>query len=525
VLIGSDGAAKLADFGIAKGLDLTRMTGTSTLLGTPAYLPPEGPADERSDLYSLGCIAYEMLTGVVPFEGRTYQEVILRHVREAPNLERLPVEARPAVGWLLAKDPAERPQRTAELLSVLWGGAPVPAAKAAAGVGRPTAPTPLPPATLVARPAVLAPDARPTQIAPTVVMPTQTVVIPQGPAQPGYPQPRYAGQQKAPGPTPPAARRSSASPGQWLTAAGLIVLCLAVVGVLVYQGATLQPAPTRGSGTFNPTGSMTTARLTNTNSSGDITPGSSATALSSGAAGLPADLGARLDNLTSYQFAEEIQYSVSGGGPESYEGVVVNQPTKSYSITAPDYRAIVVGDRGWESLSGGPWESVSTGGGTVTWFVPSADIAAWFDAYRADFQLVGEETKNGLPCLRWKADLSLSKLNPVPYASFGMGADFQANLWTDADFGFPVSGTATASGPSGTFTYSFDVTHINDASNKVTQPTNVVGYRITDARSGRSQKPWVSVLVRPGNPGVSIKVGANHFTLRQAPAQGPRVVI
>jgi hypothetical protein len=126
VLIGSDGVAKLADFGIAKGLDLTRMTGTSTLLGTPAYLPPEGPADERSDLYSFGVIAYEILTGVVPFEGRTYQEVILRHVREAPDLEKLPVEARPVVGWLLAKDAADRPQRTAELLSVLWGGAQVP---------------------------------------------------------------------------------------------------------------------------------------------------------------------------------------------------------------------------------------------------------------------------------------------------------------------------------------------------------------------------------------------------------------
>ncbi len=90
MLIGSDGVAKIADFGIAKGLDLTRVTGTSTLLGTPAYLAPEGPKDERSDLYSLGVIAYEILTGVVPFEGRTYQEVILRHVREAPDLAKLP---------------------------------------------------------------------------------------------------------------------------------------------------------------------------------------------------------------------------------------------------------------------------------------------------------------------------------------------------------------------------------------------------------------------------------------------------
>ncbi len=116
ILIGSDGVAKIADFGIAKGLDLTRVTGTSTLLGTPAYLPPEGPADERSDLYSLGVIAYELLTGVVPFEGRTYQEVILRHVRDAPDLERLPKDARKTIGWLLAKNPAKRPQTAWELV-------------------------------------------------------------------------------------------------------------------------------------------------------------------------------------------------------------------------------------------------------------------------------------------------------------------------------------------------------------------------------------------------------------------------
>src|ERR1035437_836180 len=119
VLIGSDGVAKIADFGIAKGLDLTRVTGTSTLLGTPAYLAPEGPSDERSDLYSLGVIAYELLAGVVPFEGRTYQEVILRHVRAAPALDRLTKEARKTVGWLLAKDPNKRPQRAGELLAAL----------------------------------------------------------------------------------------------------------------------------------------------------------------------------------------------------------------------------------------------------------------------------------------------------------------------------------------------------------------------------------------------------------------------
>jgi len=127
VLIGANGIAKIADFGIAKGIDLTRVTGTSTLLGTPSYLPPEGPADARSDLYSLGVIGYEMLTGAVPFEGRTYQDVILRHVREAPNLDRLPPEARPVIGWLLAKNPADRPQSAADLLGVLKGKQKVPA--------------------------------------------------------------------------------------------------------------------------------------------------------------------------------------------------------------------------------------------------------------------------------------------------------------------------------------------------------------------------------------------------------------
>jgi len=135
VLIGSDGVAKIADFGIARGLDLTRLTATSTLLGTPAYLAPEGPNDERSDLYALGVIAYEILTGVVPFEGRTYQEVILRHVRQAPDLTKLPPEARPVVDWLLAKDPASRPQRVNALLPVLQGAAkaPTPPVSEAAG--------------------------------------------------------------------------------------------------------------------------------------------------------------------------------------------------------------------------------------------------------------------------------------------------------------------------------------------------------------------------------------------------------
>ena len=211
ILIGRDGIAKIADFGIARGLDLSRVTGTATILGTPAYLPPEGPADERSDLYSLGVIAFEMLTGVVPFEGRTYQEVILRHVREAPDLAKLPQDARPIVGWLLAKDASQRPQRASDLLPVLYGGGtdnPISNPRAY----QPTAPAPPTPPGVV-RPTALAPDAwSSTQIAPTVVMSAQTVVIRQPAAQagpgyppPGYPQPSY--------PPPPGYPGQLAAPG------------------------------------------------------------------------------------------------------------------------------------------------------------------------------------------------------------------------------------------------------------------------------------------------------------------------
>jgi serine/threonine-protein kinase len=126
VLMAPDGTAKLTDFGIARGLDLTRVTATSAMLGTPAYLAPEGPKDARADLYSLGIIGYELLTGDVPFTGTSYQEIIVEHVSTPPDLTRLPAEAQPIIGWLLAKDPAERPQSAGELLSALTAqGQPV----------------------------------------------------------------------------------------------------------------------------------------------------------------------------------------------------------------------------------------------------------------------------------------------------------------------------------------------------------------------------------------------------------------
>src|SRR5262249_24058686 len=116
---------KLFDFGVAK---LERIDGRSTIegavLGTPEYMSPEQarrePVDGRSDLYSLGCIAYEMLTRRQIFGGGTQSEVLVRQLaQEPPSLRSFVPELPPALDAAvlraLAKDPAKRPQTAMEL--------------------------------------------------------------------------------------------------------------------------------------------------------------------------------------------------------------------------------------------------------------------------------------------------------------------------------------------------------------------------------------------------------------------------
>ena len=266
VLIGPDGVAKLADFGIAKGLDLTRVTGTSTLLGTPAYLAPEGPLDERSDLYSLGIIAYELLTGAPPFAGSTYQEVIVRHIREAPDLGKLPPESRDIVGWLLAKDPAARPQHASTLLPVLYGADQAPTAQTpkAAEVG------------------AAAPRVQPAP-ASSPIAPAQSTPLPLAQPKPLSPTqsptaPARHGAAVSPSASESAARRRTSAPLLvGLGMAGLVVCLSAVVFkwgflsptaysptltpfMVPTDRATSAPMQTPQHDTFSRTGSMALAR-------------------------------------------------------------------------------------------------------------------------------------------------------------------------------------------------------------------------------------------------------------------------
>ena len=117
VLLNEDGQAKVTDFGIARSLDVQGVTQTGTVLGTSDYIAPEQArgqkVDPKTDMYSLGAVLYELLTGDVPFAGDNFVAVAMRHVNEpAPSvLEHrpdCPVRLDLAVQRAMAKDPADR---------------------------------------------------------------------------------------------------------------------------------------------------------------------------------------------------------------------------------------------------------------------------------------------------------------------------------------------------------------------------------------------------------------------------------
>ncbi|MCM2431064.1 serine/threonine-protein kinase [Streptomyces sp. RKAG337] len=151
ILLTADGRrVKICDFGIARRTDAVGhpLTGTGAVIGTPSYMSPEqirGDAaiGARSDLYSLGCLLYELLTGLPPFPGAGWP-VLDQHLNQAPVPVRahrpdVPAALDRLVAQLLSKDPAQRPAAAADVARRLRAAlrSPAPAALPAAGAPAP----------------------------------------------------------------------------------------------------------------------------------------------------------------------------------------------------------------------------------------------------------------------------------------------------------------------------------------------------------------------------------------------------
>jgi serine/threonine-protein kinase len=172
IVVGGDGRLKVTDFGIARS-GASQMTEAGSIVGTAQYLSPEqargAPVDPRSDLYSLGIVLYEMLTGNVPFTGDTPVEIAMKHLSQIPEppsklRPEVPHDLDAVVMRALAKEPDQRYGSTeemdADLARVARGVAVAPETEDAmtqvlSGVGATTAQT------IITRPRAVAPPPAP----------------------------------------------------------------------------------------------------------------------------------------------------------------------------------------------------------------------------------------------------------------------------------------------------------------------------------------------------------------------------
>lgn len=128
ILVPSDGPAKVTDFGLARAASEVSMSSTGNMLGTVAYIAPEiattAEADARSDIYSVGIMLYEMLTGAVPWAGESPLQIASHHVSDnvpSPSAAQpwIPREIDDLVAALTARDPANRPADASDAIDLV----------------------------------------------------------------------------------------------------------------------------------------------------------------------------------------------------------------------------------------------------------------------------------------------------------------------------------------------------------------------------------------------------------------------
>src|SRR5262245_2244441 len=121
-----NGVIKLGDYGLSKFISNSRRSGQTQSVGTVHYMAPEvsmGRYSKEIDLYAIGIMLYEMLTGRVPFDGETPGEVLMKHLTATPDLKSLPEPFRHVVGRSLEKEPQKRYASVKEMMADLSGSA------------------------------------------------------------------------------------------------------------------------------------------------------------------------------------------------------------------------------------------------------------------------------------------------------------------------------------------------------------------------------------------------------------------
>jgi serine/threonine protein kinase len=181
ILLDSEGYALLADFGIAKlvGGD-TRLTATGGLIGTPAYMAPEQgqglPIGPTADIYSLGVVVYEMITGRQPYTAETPMQVVIKHMTEpVPSISAvmpgLPPALEDVMARVLFKDPKDRYQTATafaqDFSRAIHGAESLAGMPAMSREAEPTAAAEFKPASATV---VLPPENPPTNLTPTVIL-------------------------------------------------------------------------------------------------------------------------------------------------------------------------------------------------------------------------------------------------------------------------------------------------------------------------------------------------------------------
>jgi hypothetical protein len=117
-----EGVVKVGDYGLSKFISCSRRSGQTGSVGTVHYMAPEvanGRYGKEIDIYALGIMLYEMITGRVPFEGESLGEVLMKHLTAQPDLTLIAEPYRTAIARALAKDPDARPHTVVEWMSLL----------------------------------------------------------------------------------------------------------------------------------------------------------------------------------------------------------------------------------------------------------------------------------------------------------------------------------------------------------------------------------------------------------------------